>query len=193
MGDVPGEFLYVLFSQRKSGWMNCEQVFGILTSGPFPMGEVSDGCVEEHLARCSGCRRFAEALRPAFDIDRESLPPYETRNLPGYWGESSFILDSTYANPQEEEFTLAVVNERSQREASGTASQTSLVFAQASSQETSGEISLATSFATRVARKVRLTRLKLKTDRSIFWPCFLGTVLGVAAAYGAYQTILAFL
>ncbi|QDU54212.1 hypothetical protein [Aeoliella mucimassa] len=68
--------------------MNCDQVFMILTSGPFPTGDRSDIEVENHLDHCPTCWRIAEALRPAHDVFEESVPAWEGRDLPGYWGES---------------------------------------------------------------------------------------------------------
>ena len=67
--------------------MNCNQVFNILTRGPFPTGEPTDGAVEIHLATCSSCRRLAEALRPALEVFQEAVAPEECGSLPGYWGE----------------------------------------------------------------------------------------------------------
>lgn len=68
--------------------MNCDQVFMVLTSGPFPTGEASDVAVETHLEECPACWRIAEALRPADDVFEESVPAYEGRGLPGYWGDA---------------------------------------------------------------------------------------------------------
>lgn len=68
--------------------MNCDQVFSVLTRGPFPTGAPSDLAVEGHLSRCEDCWRIAEALRPAHDVFEESIPAWEGRNLPGYWGGS---------------------------------------------------------------------------------------------------------
>lgn len=67
--------------------MNCDQVFDVLTRGPFPTGDPSDHEVERHLDRCYECARLAEALRPALDLIHESIPTEESRDLPGYWGE----------------------------------------------------------------------------------------------------------
>ncbi|MEM8865066.1 MAG: hypothetical protein AAGF31_05915 [Planctomycetota bacterium] len=69
--------------------MNCDQVFYVLTSGPFPSGEDRDLAVEQHLQRCPSCWAIAEALRPAGDIFQEAIPPAEGRNLPGYWGDTT--------------------------------------------------------------------------------------------------------
>lgn len=68
--------------------MNCDQVFMVLTSGPFPTGQPSDVAVERHLEMCPGCWRIAEALRPAHDVFEESIPACEGRHLPGYWGDA---------------------------------------------------------------------------------------------------------
>src|ERR1700674_1533680 len=66
--------------------MNCDQVFDILTRGPFPTGTPCDTGVEAHLSACSECRRLAEALRPALELFQEAVGPEESRDLPGYWG-----------------------------------------------------------------------------------------------------------
>ena len=66
--------------------MDCDQVFMILTRGPFPTGEPWDEEVEDHLEICGDCWRLAEALRPALEIFQEAVPPAEGRDLPGYWG-----------------------------------------------------------------------------------------------------------
>ena len=68
--------------------MDCDQVFMILTRGPFPTGESWDEEVEAHLETCTDCWRLAEALRPALDIFQEAVPPSEGRDLPGYWGDA---------------------------------------------------------------------------------------------------------
>jgi hypothetical protein len=68
--------------------MDCDQVFMILTRGPFPTGEPWDEQVESHLETCSDCWRLAEALRPALEIFQEAVPPSEGRDLPGYWGDA---------------------------------------------------------------------------------------------------------
>ncbi len=68
--------------------MDCDQVFMILTRGPFPTGEPWDEQVEEHLETCADCWRLAEALRPALEVFQEAVPPAESRNLPGYWGDA---------------------------------------------------------------------------------------------------------
>ena len=68
--------------------MDCDQVFMILTRGPFPTGEPWDEQVEAHLESCADCWRLAEALRPAIEVFQEAVPPAESRNLPGYWGDA---------------------------------------------------------------------------------------------------------
>ncbi|MEX0676348.1 MAG: hypothetical protein WD063_04695 [Pirellulales bacterium] len=65
--------------------MNCDQVFDVLTRGPFPTGTPCDVPVEAHLCACPQCRRLAEALRPALELFQESVDPEESRDLPGYW------------------------------------------------------------------------------------------------------------
>lgn len=68
--------------------MDCDQVFVILTRGPFPTGEIWDEDVETHLETCADCWRLAEALRPALEVFQEAVPPAESRDLPGYWGDA---------------------------------------------------------------------------------------------------------
>jgi hypothetical protein len=68
--------------------MDCDQVFSILTRGPFPTGESWDEEVESHLENCSDCWRLAEALRPAMEVFQEAVPAAESRDLPGYWGDA---------------------------------------------------------------------------------------------------------
>lgn len=67
--------------------MNCDQVFDILTRGPFPTGTACDERVERHLLACPDCRRLAAALQPAVELFEEAVTPEESRDLPGYWGE----------------------------------------------------------------------------------------------------------
>lgn len=68
--------------------MDCDQVFMILTRGPFPSGDPWDDAVECHLESCADCWRLAEALRPAVEVFQEAVPPAEGRGLPGYRGEA---------------------------------------------------------------------------------------------------------
>lgn len=67
--------------------MNCDQVFDVLTRGPFPRGDDADAEVEHHLMRCAGCRRLAAALQPAVELFEETVTPEESAELPGYWGD----------------------------------------------------------------------------------------------------------
>ena len=73
--------------------MDCDQVFMILTRGPFPTGEAWDEQVEAHLETCAECWRLAEALRPALEVFQEAVPPAESRDLPGYWGDARPAAD----------------------------------------------------------------------------------------------------
>lgn len=66
--------------------MTCDDVFAILTRGPFPSGERHDRMVELHLQLCPACQRLAEALRPNDDRRPESIAPEDSMALPGYWG-----------------------------------------------------------------------------------------------------------
>lgn len=64
--------------------MECEQVFCVLTSAPFPTGGPADIDVERHLVCCDSCRQIAEALRPCEDLVHEAMPSVERRGLPRY-------------------------------------------------------------------------------------------------------------
>ncbi len=66
--------------------MNCDQVFDVLTRGPFPTGDASDAAVEHHLRACHACRTLAEALQPAVEILHESISAAEATGLPEYQG-----------------------------------------------------------------------------------------------------------
>ncbi len=66
--------------------IHCDEVFEILTRGPFPTGAASDGIVESHLSQCDECRRLAEALRPAVELLQEAITDDDGRDLPRYWG-----------------------------------------------------------------------------------------------------------
>lgn len=69
--------------------IHCDEVFDILTRGPFPTGAPSDGIVENHLGHCDECRRLADALRPALELLQEAVTPEESRTLPRYGGSST--------------------------------------------------------------------------------------------------------
>lgn len=83
--------------------IHCDEVFDILTRGPFPTGAPSDGIVESHLSHCDGCRQLAEALRPAIELLQEAIGPEESGNLPRYgggtdpWSEASSPLKTKQA------------------------------------------------------------------------------------------------
>jgi hypothetical protein len=66
--------------------VNCDQVFDVLTRGPFPTGEASDEAVEQHLRACHDCRRLAEALRPAVALMHEAVSGDQALSLPEYQG-----------------------------------------------------------------------------------------------------------
>src|SRR3972149_2322281 len=68
--------------------MDCDQVFMILTRGPFPTGELWDEEVEAHLESCADCWRLADALRPAAEVFQESVSLAESHDLPGYCGDA---------------------------------------------------------------------------------------------------------
>jgi hypothetical protein len=66
--------------------LNCDQVFDVLTRGPFPTGEPQDEAVERHLRACHECRQLAEALRPAVALLHEAVSSEEAEQLPEYQG-----------------------------------------------------------------------------------------------------------
>jgi hypothetical protein len=66
--------------------LNCDQVFEVLTRGPFPSGDPQDEAVERHLRACHECRRLAEALRPAVALMHEAVSSEEAEQLPEYQG-----------------------------------------------------------------------------------------------------------
>ena len=66
--------------------LNCDQVFDVLTRGPFPTGAASDESVEQHLRACHECRQLAEALRPAVALLHEAIAGDQALDLPGYQG-----------------------------------------------------------------------------------------------------------
>jgi hypothetical protein len=66
--------------------LNCDQVFDVLTRGPFPTGHAGDAAVEHHLAACYECRQLAAALQPAVELLHEAIPIEEAADLPTYQG-----------------------------------------------------------------------------------------------------------
>jgi len=66
--------------------LNCDQVFEVLTRGPFPTGEPEDEAVERHLRACHECRQLAEALRPAVALLHEAIASDDAMALPEYQG-----------------------------------------------------------------------------------------------------------
>jgi hypothetical protein len=66
--------------------LNCDQVFDVLTRGPFPTGEPTDEAVEQHLEACHECRQLAEALRPAVALLHEAVSKEDSLELPEYLG-----------------------------------------------------------------------------------------------------------
>lgn len=75
--------------------VSCDQVFEVLTRGPFPAGHDSDDAVEQHLRACHECRQLAAALQPAVALLHESLAAPETDDLPAYQGR---LFDAPPAN-----------------------------------------------------------------------------------------------
>jgi hypothetical protein len=70
--------------------LNCDQVFDVLTRGPFPTGEATDESVEHHLRACHECRQLAEALRPAVAVLHEAVSAEQAMDLPEYQGSLPF-------------------------------------------------------------------------------------------------------
>lgn len=66
--------------------ISCDEVFDVLTRGPFPTGQADDRDVDSHLSACHECRELAEALRPAVDLFHESMLDREEMGLPTYLG-----------------------------------------------------------------------------------------------------------
>lgn len=66
--------------------LTCDQVFEVLTRGPFPTGDESDEHVEHHLRACHDCRQLAEALRPAVELFHEVVSEDQALDLPEYQG-----------------------------------------------------------------------------------------------------------
>lgn len=79
--------------------LNCDQVFELLTRGPFPSGGPDDSAVERHLGCCADCRQLAEALRPAVALFHEALAPEQAHNLPEYHGP---VLEAAWQDSAEE-------------------------------------------------------------------------------------------
>lgn len=75
--------------------MNCDQVFDVLTQGPFPTGRPIDARVERHIACCHECRQMAEALRPALDLFHESIDELDQMPLPEYQGQAEAFTVAT--------------------------------------------------------------------------------------------------
>ena len=69
--------------------IHCDEVFDILTRGPFPSGQEHDDAVEHHLRSCHDCRQLAEALRPAVELFHECLSREEVAELPEYHGDAT--------------------------------------------------------------------------------------------------------
>jgi hypothetical protein len=70
----------------KRPLISCDQVFDVLTRGPFPTGDPVDEAVERHLRACHECRQLAEALRPAVALMHEAVAADQAIDLPEYQG-----------------------------------------------------------------------------------------------------------
>src|SRR5262245_36946691 len=75
--------------------MSCDEVFDVLTRGPFPTCDANDADVDLHLSACHSCRQLAEALRPALNLFHESMPVNEEEELPTYLGKVGRALDAS--------------------------------------------------------------------------------------------------
>jgi hypothetical protein len=64
--------------------VSCDQVFDVLTRGPFSAATREGQAVQRHLEVCHECRQLAEALRPAVELLHEALPAEELSALPAY-------------------------------------------------------------------------------------------------------------
>ena len=76
--------------------VSCDEVFEVLTSGPFPRESRCEGSaapcivaqdaeIESHLAACHECRQLAEALRPAVELIDAAVQEIDA-DLPVYRG-----------------------------------------------------------------------------------------------------------
>lgn len=68
----------------------CDDVFDVLTRGPFPTGQHEvDWPLERHLTVCHSCRELAEALRPATEMlaDSQTASPPQQPDWPVYLAE----------------------------------------------------------------------------------------------------------
>jgi hypothetical protein len=88
--------------------MNCDQVFDVLTRGPFPTGDDSDESVEHHLRACHECRQLAEALQPAVELLHESLASEDAADLPEYQGVLAAVERSVATAEADQRRPLAV-------------------------------------------------------------------------------------
>lgn len=95
--------------------MNCDQVFDVLTRGPFPTGADSDEAVERHLRACHECRELAEALQPAVELLHEAIAPDEANGLPEYSGALA-VSESNVATAQAWRPTPLAVRKLARRE-----------------------------------------------------------------------------
>jgi hypothetical protein len=80
--------------------IRCDDVFDVLTRGPFPSGDPGDRCVDLHLQSCHECRQLAEALRPAVGLFHESLSDKGETELPFYRGAIPAALPSDRGLPE---------------------------------------------------------------------------------------------
>jgi len=108
--------------------ITCDDVFDVLTRGPFPTGSSDDEAVELHLTGCHECRRLAEALRPAVELFHEVLDEKQS-GLPVYRGRLTDLPPLNLPPPQrvwweEEQLLDLPVQRRPARSPSGWGLQT---------------------------------------------------------------------
>jgi hypothetical protein len=100
--------------------MRCDDVFEILTSGPFPSGASSDDLVERHLHSCFECRRLAVALGPVLSkIPDHRLPKYEGCMVQGDSTATTLSLSDRIQSLIQKEYDSQEVERRKQRREQG--------------------------------------------------------------------------
>jgi hypothetical protein len=92
--------------------LNCDQVFDVLTRGPFPTGAPDDEAIEHHLRACHECRQLAEALRPAVSLVHEAVAASEALNLPEYQGSLPSSMPWQKGSPQIQRLSRAHAADR---------------------------------------------------------------------------------
>ena len=68
--------------------MDCDQVFMILTRGPFPTGEPGTNRSKRIWNRAPIAGDWPKRCGRRSKFFRKPMPPAESRDLPGYWGDA---------------------------------------------------------------------------------------------------------